>query len=485
MYRVTIQNETSLPEFRDHVRTLIGARIKPRDVTFSTAESADLFGEAPPADGKVPAFTVPGAYVELAQVVLSHRDSARFALLYELLWRLLHEDRKLMSIHSDPLLHKLRHMEKSVRRDLHKMTAFLRFRKVEDDDGELYIAWFEPQHLILGAAAAFFIKRFANMRWSILTPDGTLNWDTNALSYGPAVPKAQAPQDDAMEDWWRSYYASTFNPARVNPEMMRSEMPVRYWKNLPEASLIPGMIAAARARTGAMLDTAPTEPRKNKAGDIVMREFFASDAPQVGLMAGTLAALRAEAASCRRCPLYGHATQTVFGEGPERAPVVFVGEQPGDQEDLGGRPFIGPAGQMFDRALAEAGIARPMVYVTNAVKHFKFVPRGKKRIHQKPNAGEVEHCRWWLERELALIQPKLVVALGATAVKALIGKDVKITEMRGRLLTIRDGLTLVATVHPSYLLRLPDAAAKAAEYGRFVEDLTAVARYLPEIAKAA
>jgi DNA polymerase len=299
------------------------------------------------------------------------------------------------------------------------------------------------------------------------------------------VPKAQAPQDDAMEDWWRSYYASTFNPARVNPEMMRSEMPVRYWKNLPEASLIPGMIAAARARTGAMLDTAPTEPRKNKAGDIVMREFFASDAPQVGLMAGTLAALRAEAASCRRCPLYGHATQTVFGEGPERAPVVFVGEQPGDQEDLGGRPFVGPAGQMFDRALAEAGIARPMVYVTNAVKHFKFVPRGKKRIHQKPNAGEVEHCRWWLERELALIQPKLVVALGATAVKALIGKDVKITEMRGRLLTIRDGLTLVATVHPSYLLRLPDAAAKAAEYGRFVEDLTAVARYLPEIAKAA
>jgi DNA polymerase len=119
------------------------------------------------------------------------------------------------------------------------------------------------------------------------------------------------------------------------------------------------------------------------------------------------------------------------------------------------------------------------------VKHFKFEPRGKKRIHQKPNTSEVEHCRWWLDRELRLIQPKLVVALGATAVKSLIGKDVKITQMRGRLLTVRDGLTLVATVHPSYLLRLPDAAAKAAEYARFVEDLTAVARYLPEIARAA
>jgi len=201
--------------------------------------------------------------------------------------------------------------------------------------------------------------------------------------------------------------------------------------------------------------------------------------------AATLAEARDAAKTCRRCPLWHDATQTVFGEGPQDAEVVFVGEQPGDQEDLGGKPFIGPAGQMFDRALAEAGVDRAMVYVTNAVKHFKFEPRGKKRIHQKPNTSEVEHCRWWLDRELRLIQPKLVVALGATAVKSLIGKDVKITQMRGRLLTVRDGLTLVATVHPSYLLRLPDAAAKAAEYARFVEDLTAVARYLPEIARAA
>lgn len=485
MVRVVIENETSLPEFREHVRALIGAGIGPRDVTFTTTPSADLFGEPPPTDKKVSAFTVPGAYVELAQVALCHRDPARFAMLYELLWRLLNENRKLMSIFSDPLVYKLRQMEKSVRRDLHKMTAFVRFRQVEDEGGERFVAWFEPQHLILGAASAFFVKRFANMRWSILTPDGTLQWDTNKLSYGPAVPKSQAPQEDALEDWWKTYYASTFNPARVNPEMMRSEMPKRYWKNLPEASLIPGMIAAARSRSGAMIEKAPTAPRQNKAGDIVMREFFASDAPQDHPQSGTLAALRKEAASCRRCPLYCHATQTVFGEGPERAPVVFVGEQPGDQEDLGGKPFIGPAGQMFDRALGEAGVDRAMVYVTNAVKHFKFEPRGKKRIHQKPNTSEVEHCRWWLDREIGLIQPKLVVALGATAMKALTGKDVKITQVRGRLLTVRDGLTLVPTVHPSYLLRLPDEAARAAEYRRFVDDLTAVARYLPEVAKAA
>src|SRR3569623_2861368 len=146
-----------------------------------------------------------------------------------------------------------------------------------------------------------------------------------------------------------------------------------------------------------------------------MRELFASDAQtSTSPAAGTLAALRAEAASCRRGPLHCHATQTVFGEGPERAPVVFVGEQPGDQEDLGGKPFIGPAGQMFDRALAEAGVARAMDYVTNAVKHFKFEPRGKKRIHQKPNTGESTACRFWRELERVFVRPKLVVALGAS-----------------------------------------------------------------------
>jgi uracil-DNA glycosylase family protein len=200
---------------------------------------------------------------------------------------------------------------------------------------------------------------------------------------------------------------------------------------------------------------------------------------------GTLAALKQEAHVCERCPLFCNATQTVFGEGSQHAPLVFVGEQPGDQEDLAGRPFIGPAGQMFDRAIAEAGIDRALVYVTNAVKHFKFEPRGKKRIHKKPNINEIEHCRWWLDRELALIKPQLIVALGGTAARALTGKDVKITQMRGQTITQRGGTTVLFTVHPSYLLRLPDAQSQRDEYRRFVHDLSQIPGRLPSVAKAA
>jgi uracil-DNA glycosylase len=195
----------------------------------------------------------------------------------------------------------------------------------------------------------------------------------------------------------------------------------------------------------------------------------------------SLAATRKAAAHCERCPLYRNATQTVFGEGPADAPLVFVGEQPGDQEDLQGRPFVGPAGQMFDRALAEAGIDRARVYVTNAVKHFKFEPRGKRRIHQKPNNDEIEICRWWLDQELHLIKPRITVALGATAARALTGRDTTIARARGRLMALRDGTDGFITVHPSFLLRLPDEAAKAREYARFVDDLRRVAQHLPEI----
>ena len=182
--------------------------------------------------------------------------------------------------------------------------------------------------------------------------------------------------------------------------------------------------------------------------------------------------LRAEAADCRACPLWKDATQTVFGEGPQNAQIMLVGEQPGDKEDLAGKPFVGPAGQMLDRALDEAGIDRSKVYVTNAVKHFKFVSRGKIRLHQKPNTAEIRACRPWYERERAALKPSLVVAMGATAAQSVFGKITPINKSRGRLIDLDNGLVAIVTVHPSYLLRLPDAAAKKREYRRFVGDLT-------------
>jgi uracil-DNA glycosylase len=201
--------------------------------------------------------------------------------------------------------------------------------------------------------------------------------------------------------------------------------------------------------------------------------------------APSLAALKAEAGECQRCPLYRMATQTVFGEGSTHALVMLVGEQPGDQEDLQGRPFVGPAGKILDRALSDAGIDRSRVYVTNAVKHFKFEPRGKKRLHKKPNAGEIAACKWWLDQELDLIKPALTVALGATAARGLAGRPVAIGPSRGHLMEFRPGLPGIVTIHPSFLLRMPDPEIKAQEYKRFVRDLRLIARHVPAAKLAA
>jgi uracil-DNA glycosylase len=199
----------------------------------------------------------------------------------------------------------------------------------------------------------------------------------------------------------------------------------------------------------------------------------------------SLETLREEAAGCRACHLWKDATQTVFGEGPSHARVMLVGEQPGDKEDLAGKPFVGPAGQMLDRALQEAGIDRHKVYVTGAVKHFKFVRRGKIRLHQKPATSEIRACRPWYERELASIKPALVVAMGATAAQCVFGKITPINKNRGRLIDLDDGIKALVTVHPSYLLRLPDAEARAREYARFVDDLKIAAVLVDKSARAA
>jgi DNA polymerase len=178
-----------------------------------------------------------------------------------------------------------------------------------------------------------------------------------------------------------------------------------------------------------------------------------------------------EARACTRCELYKYGTQTVFGEGSLDASILFVGEQPGDQEDLAGRPFVGPAGQLFDAALEDAGIDRSATYVTNAVKHFKFIQRGKRRIHNKPDAGEIEACRWWLDQERALIRTPVTVALGATAARSLTGKTLTISRVRDEPLTLVDGSECWVTVHPSFLLRIPEPDRRREERAKFVRDL--------------
>ena len=459
--------------WRNAARALVANGVPPSAVTWTVAgEAGDLLGgDAAPAMA-APSFSVPKPFVEMARRVVCNAETERFALLHAALARLRTRP-KLLDDQADPLVQRLYLLDKGVRRDVHKMRAFVRFREVEDPEGEHFAAWFEPEHHIVRLNSGFFMRRFAQMRWSILTPELCVHWDTEALTYTPGAVKADAPDGDPIEAVWKTYYSHIFNPARLKVNAMTKEMPKKYWKNLPEASLIPDLIAGAGARVQAMIDTAPraapamidTAPRAAPA--------MIGTAPR-SVPATGIAALRIEAATCTRCPLYAPATQTVFGEGPPTARLMFVGEQPGDQEDLAGRPFIGPAGQVFDRALAAAGIDRAETYVTNAVKHFKFEPRGKRRIHSKPGTGEIEACRWWIDQERAAIAPAVTVALGATAARSLTGKTVTISKERGRAIILPDGGELWITVHPSFLLRIEDRAAADAEYERFVADLRAV-----------
>ncbi len=464
-HRVTLTAEDDFDGWRDSARALAEAGVPPDAVIWQVAGAErDLFGEEQPG-AEAPSFAVPRAFVDLARSVICNSDPERFALLYQLLWKL-RTSRHAMDDKADPLLNRLDRLAKDVRRDVHKMHAFVRFREVDDPGGEpRFVAWFEPDHHIVRHAAGFFVRRFANMRWSILTPEVSVHWDGEALVEGPGATRAEAPGGDPVEETWKTYYASVFNPARLKVKAMTKEMPKKYWRNMPESALIAPLIAGAQAREAEMID-------RSVAKDGLAEALAAERRLQPGGNARRAwEELLAEARGCTRCELYKFGTQTVFGEGPLEATIMFVGEQPGDQEDLAGRPFVGPAGQLFDDALGEAGIDRSITYVTNAVKHFKFIQRGKRRIHNKPDAGEVEACRWWLDQERSLIRPPVTVALGATAARSLIGKVVTISRAREAPIALPDGGECWVTVHPSYLLRIPERDRRQEERAKFVRDL--------------
>lgn len=477
MHVAVLAGETDFDGWRKAARTFRQAGAPPERVAFRAGPAGDgLFDESlpPPARAAAP-FSVPKAFVDLAKDVILHRSDDRFDLLYRLLWRLSDEP-DLMKVVTDIDVADAMERAKNVSRASHKMKAFIRFRQVTETEGERLVAWFEPVHRVLEKTAPFFARRFTTMNWTILTPDGSASWDGEGLSFGPPATQDQAPTEDEIEEFWKTYYASTFNPARLKTGTMQSEMPKRYWKNLPEAALIPELVAGSAVRTEAMVAAPAPEPnaRLAKALSRISRDHSFDE----GFVPSTLEELDQAVQACRRCPLWRDATQGVCGEGPKKARLMIVGEQPGDQEDLAGHPFVGPAGRVLDAGLEEAGIERDDVFVTNAVKHFKHEPRGKRRLHKTPSAVEVSACRWWLAAERRLVKPKVIVTLGGTAALGVLGRKVAVTKERGRGIELVDGAKALLTVHPSYLLRIPDEAGRATERDRFVADLKRAKRLL-------
>ncbi|MBV9418782.1 MAG: UdgX family uracil-DNA binding protein [Alphaproteobacteria bacterium] len=457
VHRITLKPGADLKGFRRAVRALIAHQVPPDAVLWAEDTAYELFGTDDLGDAAP--VSLPPAVRDIIETAVCHRDPQRYALLYQLIWRVLHGEPSLLEVHSDPLIFRLHRLTKEIHRDIHKMHAFLRFR--EGDDGR-FVAWFEPDNYIVEAVAQFFVDRFQSMAWSILTPVGSLHWDKRSLAIGPPARREDAPESDGLEPMWRSYYESTFNPARANPDLMRQHMPKKYWRNMAETQAIPDMIRSARSRVTDMIDREAQMSTKRNPQKAV--EAMADQNPK------SLAELNSIIAASE--PLVPGATRAVLGEGPLHAEIAFVGEQPGDQEDLQGKPFVGPAGAILNKAMEEAGIDRKKAYVTNAVKHFKFTQRGKRRIHEKPTAGEVKHYRWWLQKELEFVRPKRVVALGATAVLALSGKALPVGKNRG---PIQFGeWPGFITVHPSFLLRQIDDDSREREYALFVRDLKKV-----------
>ncbi len=467
-----------------------------QDATVPTTLELTLESSEAPGGSPITHPHTSKAFLETAGVVAVHRDPQRWNLLYRILYRL-QTNRNLLKVEVDPDIAQLLRLEAQVRRDLHKMHAFVRFRMVlepgdpharptvvdeslatapephhlvlatatpfgldrtelplcdpdphatptasKPDACEHFIAWYQPDHRILPLAAPFFAERFSIMRWTILTPDESVSWDPNAkqLSFAPGLPRESAPSEDELEDLWRAYYASIYNPARLNPGAMRNEMPVRYWKNLPEVSLLPNLITQSRTRVNAMVTRQQNQPT---AQPFVPAEH-------------TVPAILAALPSCKGCDLYCHATQAVPGRGAGKAKLMLVGEQPGDQEDVQGEPFVGPAGRILDGVLEELGIQRSKVFLTNAVKHFKFAQRGKLRLHQSPRMSEINACRPWLLAEIDAVRPQVILCLGASASKSLLGGTFALMRDHGKLLQTPYSDQVMATIHPSAVLRARD-----------------------------
>lgn len=465
--------------WRDAARELLAHDVPPQDVTWGSpltggdlltsapppAAAADNAGTPPPAldpsrqQPLRPAPHIPRAFMEMLQSAACCRVPDRWAFLYRVIWRWQQGEHDVQSP-ADEDGARLNAMVKAVRREEHDMHAYIRFRERPEQAGPpRFVAWYEPRHDVLPQVARHFVARMGKVSWMIATPEASVLWDGQTLH--DAGPLAKGPEDleDSGEALWLTYYRSVFNPARLNTDIMHQHIASDRWKHLPEAKIVPQMIGeAARGarkvgqyeavgqRKGTTIPIAPADAQPERQQPSRLDE-------------------------CRRCELWEFATQAVPGEGPKKAKIMFVGEQPGDQEDLAGQPFVGPAGKLLDSVCEQAGVDRDTIYVTNAVKHFKWEPRGKRRLHKTPVQREIEACHYWLDKELASVKPTVIVALGATALKSVLRTaNVTLKHYLGKPMR-HEGHWVVTTYHPSYVLRVPSEDAKREAFKVMVDSL--------------
>jgi DNA polymerase len=423
--------------FRREARSLLARGVSPEAVHWCEGAQVPLFAtDAKPASSGGIDVRVPRAFLERAEVACDHSAPDRFDVLYRLLYRIAHGETRVLEDPLDADGVRLRAMVRDVLKDEHRMHAHVRFRRVVAASGdEHWVAWYRPAHSILARVAPFFARRYPSMRWSILTPSQSAHWDGGALTFGPGAPRADAPPEDELDSLFLTYYERIWNPARTNLPLYKRHMPAAVRAQLPETTLVHTL-----AR-----ETVPRRQRLEHPSASASVAWL-PDVRELDTLAASLQ-------SCRACPIGENAQRGVFGEGPRDAKLMIVGEQPGDEEDKRGRPFVGPAGQLLDTLLAEAGIDRTKVYVTNAVKHFKWEPRGKRRLHVRPTTHEVDACRGWLMAEIAAIRPEMILCLGATAAQSFCGPGFRVKRDRGRPMATPWAAWWMASHHPAAIVR--------------------------------
>lgn len=455
----TILFEQGFKGWREAARVLLAHKIPPSDLEWQREGTSNslLWGLEKFDWRTMPtiktALNVSPRFLEMASAVSYHRDPEKWQLLYSLIYRMAYENPRLLDLRIDEQVSRFYAMEHQVRRDAHKAKAFVRFRKIENEDGEVYVAWHEPEHPILPYVAPFFQDRFSLMDWTILTPEESVRWNRKELIWGPGVAQENGPQSDKLEDLWGCYYKSIFNPARVKVKAMKAEMPKKYWHSMPETKLIEELLFESDARVDAMIKATP-----RTALDYVPESRDLQD-------------LKAAMGMCEACDLCSKATQGVFGVGSPNSPLMLVGEQPGDMEDQLGVPFVGPAGEVLQEALNAAQIERETIYMTNSVKAFKFRREGKRRIHEKPTPKEVGTCKPWLMAEVSSVGPDIIVCLGLTAALAVLGQSVRLMDVKGKVLALGDKRKAIVTHHPAHILRIQDEAEKHAAMEDLVQSL--------------
>ena len=489
----------SFDDWRDAARKLIARRIAPDEVVWADRDGPQqmLLGMVPTTNrmsggshvdeaahdssrsdaspASAARIRVPKRFTNLAEHVACHRDNRRWDFLYRVLWRLTHDEPNLLEITTDDDVHALLQMEREVLRELDVMKSEIRFRRIGEGAGGHYVAWYRPEHRVLRLIVPFLQRRFGVMTWSVVTPDASIHWNGEVLNWssGAALP-ANAEQssgnsspEQQIEQWW----STVGKPLVIGQSLHASTC----------ANSSSGSAQGMLDLDGTSSDEVPLQLAKRTT----KRRVLSTTSAEEYLPAETrdLDALREAARSCRGCELHQHATQTVFGSGPTKARIVIVGEQPGDYEDRRGKPFVGPAGKLLDEVLAEVGIDPSQVYVTNAVKHFKWTPRGKRRLHAKPSSREVGACRPWLEAELLTIKPQVLVCLGATAIGALLGSGHRVTDEHGQVFASEWAPSTIVTYHPSAILRASGTEQGNELRTQFVDDLRKVARLLKRRAR--